>query len=81
MEDCIRYSEQLANEDFGLKIGDKVKIRVPVFGTGETKKEYRGIVIGIYNWHIFIKTNKGYSTSVLKAAIGNTNSSHYIRRV
>lgn len=76
-----RYADYIKDDDFGLKVGDKVKIHITCSGTDEKEKDAKGIIEGIYNWFFLIKTDKGYYTTVLKTALGNDNTSHMIRRI
>lgn len=76
-----RYIDCIRDDDFGLKVGDKVKIHVTCSGTDEKEKNSKGTIEGIYDYFFLIKTDKGYRTTVLKTAIGNEVGAHAIRRI
>lgn len=76
-----RYADYIKADDFGLKVGDKVKIHITCSGTDEKEKDAKGVIEGIYDWFFLVKTDKGYRATVLKTAIGNDSTSHMIRRI
>ncbi len=76
--------EELRKNNFGLNLGDRIlvcKNAAHEENWAEPRKTFDGVVCGIYERFITVRTSKGYIETVLKAAIGNFYSGYEIRRI